>query len=116
MTASPARPPLGSHDHIIHRLASPAPAARTTTFTDSPRGARRRASAAAARLALPHDTAAIDHERLARDVSRLVGGEEHRGRADVLRLLLTLHRHDVGDALLEHLARGHALERRVGLR
>src|SRR5438128_7116952 len=47
----------------IHRLASPAaaartaaprrPAARPTRVSDSPRGARRRASAAAARLALP---------------------------------------------------------------
>src|SRR5436309_1967944 len=58
--AEPPRPPLGSHYHV-HRLASvggaPAPrrpAARTTRITDSPRGARRRASAAAARLALPH--------------------------------------------------------------
>src|SRR5206468_7404404 len=58
--AEPPRPPLGSHYHV-HRLASvggaPAPrrpAARTTRITDSPRGARRRASAPAARLALPH--------------------------------------------------------------
>src|SRR5439155_21214680 len=36
-SAEPPRPSLGSHDHIIHRLASPAAAARTTTFTDSPR-------------------------------------------------------------------------------
>src|SRR5439155_10084643 len=68
------------------------------------------------RLALPHHTSAIDHERLTRDIPGLVRGEEHRCRADVLRLLLALHRHDVGDALLEHLPRRHALERRVGLR
>src|SRR5206468_3353702 len=42
----------GSHCQV-HRLASPSAAARTATFTDSPRGARRRASAGAARLALP---------------------------------------------------------------
>src|SRR5438309_1506667 len=58
--AEPPRPPLGSHD-LVHRLASrrasPSPrgrrSARTTSFIDSPRGARRRAPAAAARLARP---------------------------------------------------------------
>src|SRR5207244_2792235 len=53
-------PPLGSH-YPIHRLASRRASqslrgrrsARTTRSIDSPRGARRRASAAAARLALP---------------------------------------------------------------
>src|SRR5213078_889703 len=64
----------------------------------------------------PHDASAIDHERLARDIPRLLGGEKDRRRADVLRLLLASHRHDVGDTLLEHLPRRHALERRVGLR
>src|SRR2546429_1227536 len=65
---------------------------------------------------LPHDTSTIDHERLTRDIPRLLGGEKDRRRADVLRLLLASHRHDVGDTLLEHLPRRHALERRVGLR
>src|SRR5881396_395544 len=60
-------------------------AARTTGVTDSPRGARRRASAAAARLALPStgDLA----ERLERaldvlDVDVLVGDAADRGRPD----------------------------------
>src|SRR5947208_3273497 len=64
--AEPPRPPLGSHDHV-HRLASrrASPSlrgrrsARTTTFTDSPRDARRRASAAAARLARPRSWARL---------------------------------------------------------
>src|SRR3989441_224934 len=59
-SAEPPRPPLGSH-YQDYRLASRrAPpslrgrrSARTTRITDSPRGALRRASAAAARLALP---------------------------------------------------------------
>src|SRR5437867_7868332 len=58
--AEPPRPPLGSHDWD-HRLASRRASqslrgrrsARTTGITDSPRGPRRRASAAAARPALP---------------------------------------------------------------
>src|SRR5439155_4969129 len=33
---------------------------------------------------LPHDAAAIDHQRLTGNVARLVGGQEHRGVADVL--------------------------------
>src|SRR5438128_279939 len=52
--------PLGSHYPVLglaSRRASPSlrgrRSARTTRFSDSPRGARRRASAAAARLALP---------------------------------------------------------------
>src|SRR2546426_884806 len=58
-TAAPRRP-CGSHyqDHrLASRRASPSlrgrRSARTIRITDSPRGARRRASAAAARLALP---------------------------------------------------------------
>src|SRR3989442_6596833 len=58
--AEPPRPPLGSHD-LVHRLASrrasPSPrgrrSARTTSFTDSPRGPRRRAPPAPARLPRP---------------------------------------------------------------
>src|SRR5207247_10678836 len=58
---SPAPPRPPAHTAQFHRLASrrASPSlrgrrsARTTQFTDSPRGARRRASAAAARLALP---------------------------------------------------------------
>src|SRR5439155_13255189 len=46
------RPPERRRDIYGHRHAV-LRSARTTPFTDSPRGARRRASAAAARLALP---------------------------------------------------------------
>src|SRR5207247_4656781 len=50
-------------------------------------------------LALPHHASAVDHERLTRDIPGLVGGEEHGCRADVLRPLLALHRHDARAAL-----------------
>src|SRR5881409_1301779 len=61
---------------------------------------RSRCAIIVARL-LPHDTAAIDHQRLPRDISRLVGREEHGGIADVLRRLLALHRHNVAHPLVE---------------
>src|SRR5205814_9736211 len=58
--AEPPRPPLGSHYPVCSlasRRASPSlrgrRSARTTPSAASPHGARRRASAAAARLALP---------------------------------------------------------------
>src|SRR5437762_1873427 len=54
----------------------------------------------------PHHASTIHHQRLACDVAGLVGGQEHRGVADVLRRLLALHGDDVGHALLEDLARG----------
>src|SRR5262249_7458064 len=60
-----------------------------------------------------HYDAAVDVEGLARDVARFVGGEEDGGPADVLGGLLALHRRDVGHALVEHLARRHALEGRI---
>src|SRR6266436_7196497 len=59
------------------------------------------------RLALLHHHAAVDIQRLAGDVARLVRGEEHGGPADVLGGLLALHRRDVADALVEYLARRH---------
>src|SRR2546423_14222923 len=43
----------------------------------------------------PHHASTIHHQRLARDVPGLVGGQEHRGVADVLRRLLALHGVDV---------------------
>src|SRR5438128_6593496 len=61
-------------------------------------------------LALLHDHATVDVQRLAGDVARLVRGEEHGSPADVLGGLLALHRRDVAHALVEHLARRHALE------
>src|SRR5262245_13309383 len=45
--------------------------------------------------ALLHDHPAVDVQRLAGDVARLVGGKEDRGPADVLGRLLALHRRDV---------------------
>src|SRR3989442_7094715 len=62
-----------------------------------------------------HDHAAVDVEGLAGDVARFVGGEEDGGPTDDLVRLLALHRAAIGHALVEHLARRHALERRVGL-
>src|SRR5437867_2233020 len=84
--AEPPRPPLGSHDQG-HRLPSGVerPAARTTGITDSPRGARRRASAAAARLALPSTGNLAEGLERALDVlgvDVLVGDAADRGRAD----------------------------------
>src|SRR5206468_4261009 len=64
----------------------------------------------AAHLALPRHASTIDHQRLAGDVASFLGGEEHGGVADVIGRLLALHRDDVGDALLEHLARRHPRE------
>src|SRR5262245_37295296 len=63
-----------------------------------------------------HDDAAVDVEGLAGDVAGLVGGEKDGGPADVLGGLLALHRCDVGHALVEDLARRHALEGGVRLR
>src|SRR5207244_2736340 len=88
--ADPPPPPLRSHDPI-HRLASrrASPSlrgrrsARTTPFTDSPRGARRRASAAAARLARP---SAVPARRV---VARVHG---------IFQVLLGLVRPELGDA------------------
>src|SRR6185503_160066 len=62
-----------------------------------------------------HDAAAVHHQRLAGDVTGVVRGQEDGGVADVLRRLLALHGHDVAHALVEHLARRHALEGRVGV-
>src|SRR5206468_9221872 len=88
----PPRPPLGSH-YRDHRLASRRASqslrgrrsARTTGITDSPRGARRRASAAAARLALPSTGYLAEGLERALDVlgvDVLVGDAADRGRAD----------------------------------
>src|ERR1700738_2496806 len=64
---------------------------------------------------LVHDRAAVDVQRLAGNVARLLGGQEDCGVADVLRRLLPLHRDDVAHPLVEHLPRGHALEGGVGV-
>src|SRR3989441_1208764 len=86
---------LASERGLDHRLASPLaaartaaprrPPARTTGVTDSPRGARRRASAAAARLALPSTGDLAERLERALDVlgvDGLVGGAADRGRPD----------------------------------
>src|SRR5712692_3676598 len=66
-------------------------------------------------IVLVHHGATVHVERLPGDVPRLVRGQEHRRPADVLGRLLPLHRDEVGHALVEDLARRHALERRVGV-
>src|SRR5881396_1330856 len=81
--AEPPRPPLGSHDWD-HRLASRHASqslrgrrsARTTGITDSPRGARRRASAAAARLALPYLEHVVERVALDRDLAGVLDHAE----------------------------------------
>src|SRR3989441_269156 len=67
------------------------------------------------RGALLHHHAAVDVQRLTGDVACFVGSEKDGGPADVLGGLLPLHRRDVADALVEHLARRHAFEGGVRL-
>src|SRR5436309_15960594 len=82
---SPCGPatPCGSHDpghRLASRRASPSlrgrRSARTIRITDSPRGARRRASAAAARLALPYLEHVVERVALDRDLAGVLDHAE----------------------------------------
>src|SRR5206468_12648489 len=88
--------------------------------SSQPRTSLRNASSDSAKskftvIALLHHHAAVDVQRLAGDVARLVGGEKYGGPADVLRRLLALHRRDIAHSLVEHLPRRHPLEGGVRL-